>query len=554
MNFNEIPYKRITIEEITDVYQALILDLEKATNADECLEVIKRRYNLNEMMTPMDISYLRHDMNLNDNFYSDEQDYYNSISSKISELSNKFDKLLLDSPYRDELEKILGHQSFVMMEVGAMGYDSRLAPITSKEYELTNRYNRLCANATVTWEGKEISRSAMGQYSRSSDRDTRKTASLAISDSCEKQREEIEEIYSSLIELRNERAKILGIKNFSLLSFNTMCRIGYDQKDVAVFRDEVKKYIVPVWQEFEKRRAKRLGLSKLYSYDSGIFFKEGNPKPLGDSKFCLEMARQMYHGISKEAGEFIDALIDNHMYDVEDREGKNKCAYMYYLHKYKSPFILASFNGTQYDPYIMCHEGGHAFQSYMKRNEEIRDRCGYTYEAAETHAMTMEFFAHPYMELFFGDRAKDYRTFHLEDAIRLILSECLQDEFQQLVYENPEMTNEERNKLWLRLDSEYFPGKSYGDDKNLLEGCGWQRIPHVIIWPFYAIDYALAEICALEYYEWMNRNHDEAWESYLSFCMDTGIKDYHTLIKNAGLPDPFEPGTLPKLANWLLTL
>jgi M3 family oligoendopeptidase len=502
----------------------------------------------------MDISYLRHDMNLNDEFYTAEQEYYNSISPKISELSNKFDRLLLDSPYRTELEKVLGHQSFVMMEVGAMGYDGRLAPILNEEYELTDRYNRLCANATVIWEDGRLSASAMSKYSLSSDRDVRKRASLAISDSWENRRSEIEEIYSKLIKLRNNRALLLGLDNFSLLSFNTMCRIGYDQEDVANFRNEVKKYIVPIWQKFEERRANRLGLSKLYSYDKGVFFKEGNPKPLGEGKFCLEMSRKMYHGISKEAGEFIDTVLDNHMYDVEPRDGKNGCAYMYYLNKYKTPFIFASFNGTKYDPYIMCHEGGHAFQSYMKRNEKIRERCGYTYEAAETHAMTMEFFAYPYMELFFGDKADNYRTFHIEDAIRLILSECLQDEFQQLVYENPDLTNDERNKLWLRLDKEYFPKKDYGDDKNLSDGCGWQRIPHVIIWPFYAIDYALAEVCALEYYEWMSRNHDKAWESYLNFCNNTGVENFHELIKNAGLPDPFKPGTLPKLSNWLLNL
>jgi M3 family oligoendopeptidase len=242
------------------------------------------------------------------------------------------------------------------------------------------------------------------------------------------------------------------------------------------------------------------------------------------------------------------------MYDVEARDGKNNCAYMYYLGKYKSPFILASFNGTKYDPYIMCHEGGHAFQSYMKRNERIRERCGYTYEAAETHAMTMEFFAYPYMELFFGDRANDYRTFHLEDAVRLILSECLQDEFQQLVYENPDMTPDERNRLWLKLDGEYFPGKDYGKNKNLAEGCGWQRIGHVINWPFYAIDYALAEVCALEYYEWVQRDREAAWKSYLKFCEDTGVYNFHELIKKAGLPDLFESVTLARLGHWLMSL
>lgn len=100
----------------------------------------------------------------------------------------------------------------------------------------------------------------------------------------------------------------------------------------------------------------------------------------------------------------------------------------------------------------MCHEGGHAFQTYLKRDEDIRDRYGYTSETAETHAMSMEFFAGPYMELIFGDRAEDYRRMHLEKAMRLVARECIQDEFEQLVYEPPE----ERNRLWQRLEREYL--------------------------------------------------------------------------------------------------
>lgn len=165
--------------------------------------------------------------------------------------------------------------------------------------------------------------------------------------------------------------------------------------------------------------------------------------------------------------------------------------------------------------------------------------------------MAMEFFAWPYMELFFGKRAEDYRVMHLEEALRLIVSECQQDEFQQMVYDDPGMTPTERNALWAKLNRNYFPSRDYSGDENQLLGCGWQRIPHMYQWPFYAIDYALAQVCALEYLHWMHEDGAAAWQSYLDFCRRTGTDSFPALVQQAGLADPFAEGTLAGLTKWL---
>jgi len=180
--------------------------------------------------------------------------------------------------------------------------------------------------------------------------------------------------------------------------------------------------------------------------------------------------------------------------------------------------------------------------------DPVREHAWITSETAETHSMSMEFFANPHMELFFGERAGDYRRKHLETAIMRIAYQCQQDEFQELVYRNPDMSREERNALWLRLEREYLPGKDYADAAALCEGHGWQRIPHVFYWPFYAIDYGLAQVAALEYRAWMRRDYDAAWNSYLQLCRDSDVRNFRELLVSAGLDDPFARGTVGKLA------
>lgn len=217
-----------------------------------------------------------------------------------------------------------------------------------------------------------MKRSLMTPFLQSSDRETRRRASLAVSESWEEQREELEEIYSLLMDNRTRQAAMLGFSGYTEMSFCLMHRIGYDQSDVRRFREQVKQYLVPLHVQLEERRRKRLGLEKLYFYDSGVFFLNGNPRPLGDTAACLAATREMYTRMSPETAGFIAFLLDNGLYDVEIRDGKRGGGYMTFFEKYRAPFIFANFDGTSENAYIMCHEGGHAFQGYLKRDEELR--------------------------------------------------------------------------------------------------------------------------------------------------------------------------------------
>lgn len=548
-----MPYQRVTYEEAERRYQELIREIQAAEDGADCLETLRRRGKLMEDMTPIELCYVRHDMDVNDAFYAAEQEYYDEIGPKLADLSNQFERALLDSPHRGELEQVLGSQALTMMELAQQGFDSRLIPLAREENEIQSRYNQLSSNATVLWEGKRVKCSLMNPYLESPDRETRRRAALAVSASRQEQRKELEEIYSLLVDNRTRQAKLLGFSGYTELSFRLMCRIGYGRAEVSRFREQVKQEMVPFYVQLEEQRRRRLGLEKLYVYDSSVFFPDGNPKPQGDTETSLKATREMYTRLSPETAEFIAFLLDHHLYDVEIRDGKRGGGYMTFFEKYRAPFIFANFDGTTENAYIMCHEGGHAFQGYLRREEVFRERRSYTSEAAETHAMAMEFFAWPYMELFFGDRAEDYRAMHLEGAVRLIISQCQQDEFQELVYDNPDLTPDERNGLWAKLDRVYWPSRDFAGDQYLLDGCGWQRIPHMFQWPFYAIDYALAQVCALEYLHWMNRDREEAWKSYLDFCLRTGTESFPELVRSAGLDDPFREGTLCKLIDWLRT-
>ena len=553
MRFDEMPYQRVTYEAVEAAYQELFAHLQAVRSEADCMAVLEMHNHLAEAMTPMDLCYIRHGMNINDPFYAAEQAYYDGVGPQMAELQSRYHRMLTESPFSAFFEKVMGSFAFQLIKSGIEGYDSRLIPLQQEENALLSRYDQLVTNAKAEYRGKKVSRASLIPEQQSPDRDTRRAAYQASIASWDAQRGELEDIFDSLVRNRARQAELMGFPGFVELSYLRMNRIGYTPEDVRCFREQVKASLVPVAAALHERRRIRLGLERLYAYDGSVYFPQGNPVPLGDEQFCLEMTRRMYEAISPETGAYIHFMLDGGLYDVTMREGKQTGGYCTQLEAFRAPFIFANFDGTSENAYIMTHEGGHGFYFYLKRDETIRERGWYTSEMAETHAMAMEFFAGPHMELFFGSRGADYRAMHLEKAVSLILYECQQDEFQQIIYEQPGLTRQQRNDAWARLEQDYFPFREYTPEEKLHVGSRWQRIPHLFLWPFYAIDYALAQVCALQYARWMSNDPSGAWQSYLTFCRTCGDHSFPEALRRAGLQSPFTPGSLSSLMDWLQT-
>lgn len=510
MHFHDMPYARVSYEKIAEQYQRLFQKLQTVFNEQDCRQILKDHTELLDAMTSISLCSVRHDMNMNDPFYAEEQRYYDEIGPMLTELENQYGRLLIESPFYSSFEQQMGSFAFSLIKGGLDGYDSRLIPLEQEENTLTSEYNQLTANAKAEYNGDLVSRSSLSALAESPDREVRRKVSEALARSWRSQQENLESIFDRLVKNRDAQARLLGFRDYVSLGYLRMNRIGYTPEEVNIFREQVKKYIVPIAAEINEQRKVRLHLDHLYTYDSSVYFTDGNPVPLGYNSFCLEMTREMYTRLSPETAEFISFLMDHGLYDVEARNGKFTGAYCAQFDSFRSPFILASFDGTSENAYVMSHEGGHAFYFYLKRSEEIRERGCYTSDMAETHAMSMEMFLRPYMDLFFGDRADDYRTMHLENAVWRIIYQCQQDEFQEIIYRHPKLTPQQRNEVWKKLEKDYFPFREYTEDESQRIGSRWQKIPHIYLWPFYAIDYALAQVCALEYCQWMNEDFEKA--------------------------------------------
>jgi oligoendopeptidase F len=123
------------------------------------------------------------------------------------------------------------------------------------------------------------------------------------------------------------------------------------------------------------------------------------------------------------------------------------------------------------------------------------------------------------------------------------------DEFQHRVFENPGMSAMERRKVWKEIEGIYLPWRDYDGNEFLEQGGFWMQKQHIFLYPFYYIDYALAQICAFQFFLKARQDRGSAWESYLRLCRAGGSRGYFELLEYAGLDNPFREGTVERVMD-----
>lgn len=552
MKFKNMPYERVNFEDTKRYFEELGKAFKEAKSGEEQFAVHQRYYELSdEVMTRMTIAQIRHDIDTTDAYYEKEQEYYDEISPMIQNLMVEYKKNMVTSPYRSFLEEKIGKVAFKNIELSLKAFDEKLIPLMQEENALTTSYDKLIASAKIDWEGESLNLSLLKKYMTDKDRNVRRRAFQKYTEFFEANAEELDTIYDKLVKNRTEQAKKMGYENYLELGYYRMNRNSYDKDMVKNFRNQIKTYFVPFAEKLHDQRRERLELPKLSYIDENVSFIDGNPAPIGTPEEILASGKKMYEELSAETKAFFDFMTENELFDVLGRKTKKAGGYMTYLPIYHAPFIFANFNGTSDDVDVITHECGHAFQGYLSGFDPIKEHADITMETAEIHSMSMEFFTEPWMEYFFGDRTKDYLSMHLEEAAAFIPYGCMVDEYQHIVYENPDLTPLERHAAWRELEKQYKPHLDYADNAFFNKGGFWQKQLHIYDYPFYYIDYCLAQTCAFQYKAWMDENYKEAWESYLKLCRLSASDFFTAMIKEVGLKNPFEDGTIEEIVQKL---
>ncbi|MFV0479852.1 MAG: M3 family oligoendopeptidase [Anaerorhabdus sp.] len=550
MKFTEFKYERPDFEAVTQKMNGLLDELEKEEDPKAFLEIFNKiNVERNHIHTMSSLSHVRHTINTSDEFYEKENEFWDNQGPLYQVLEQRLSKIVLAKEYREELLKEIPAPYFLMAEQDLKTFDEKIIPLLQEENQLASAYAKLKASCKIEFDGKILNLPQIGAETENTDRDHRKRAVAARSKWLEENELEFDTIYHKLVQLRQKIATALGFENFIELGYYRMNRLDYNAEMVSVYRDQVLKQLVPLASNLFKKQQERLGVDRLAYYDLPINFLSGNPTPKGTTAEKIQAAKEMYYEMSPETKEFIDVMINQELWDLENKPNKAGGGYCTTFPDYKVPFIFSNFNGTSGDVDVLTHEAGHAFQMYLSRDISVPECANPTLESCEIHSMSMEFFAWPWMEKFFKEDADKYYYTHLASAIQFIPYGILVDHYQHEVYANPSWTIEERKACWRKLEKQYTPWKDYTGYEGLERGSFWHVQGHIFQSPFYYIDYTLAQVCALQFWVRQHKEDPKAWQDYLHLCKLGGTKSFVQLVKEAGLKSPFEEGCLDQVSK-----
>jgi M3 family oligoendopeptidase len=550
LTFKDFPYTRPNIKVLGKKIQKHLENFQKADNSAAQSRLISRINSArDEFGTMYNLCYIRHTSDTSDTFYEKENEYFDENLPAFEEINNQFFKILVASPFREALEKKFGTQLFTLAELGLKTFKPSILEDLQQENLLSSEYTKLKSKAKIELDGNTYNLSSIHPIELSEDRAMRRRASVQKWQFYADNQAAIEENFDKMVKLRHKMALSLGFKNFVEVGYARMRRSDYTPEMVANFRKQVRELIVPIASKLYDRQRKRLGLKKIKFYDEEYKFASGNPKPIGTPVDIVANASKMYEALSPETHTFFQYMQDAQLMDLVNRDNKVTGGYCTYMNQFKAPYIFSNFNGTSGDIDVLTHEAGHAFQVYSSAHLPFDEYHWPTSDAAEIHSMSMEFFTWPWMESFFGEQTDKYRFLHLSSAILFMPYGVAVDEFQHIIYENPDMTPAERNAAWRSLEKQYLPHRDYDGVPYLESGAFWQKQSHIFNSPFYYIDYTLAQICALQFWIKDQKNHDRAWRDYVKLCKAGGSKSFLDLVKLAKLRSPFDDGCVKSVVG-----
>ena len=554
IRFSEMEYRRPDMEALKALVEEATRKVKEAGSSEEVKEAYftlqEKELDADTMFT---LAHIRNTIDTTDAFYDGENRWLRENYAQLTPVFNAYEEALAKSAFRKDLEAEFGAQLFRKIDAELLTSDEKIVPEMIREGEVQQEYRKTAAGAATDFRGEECNFYGLLKHMQSTDRAERKEAFEAWAKLYESISGDLEGQYAGLVKTRDTMAKKMGFATFTDMAYIMRNRFDYKREDAAKFREQVRTVITPAVAEIREMQRKRLGVDKMRYYDEGLKFPDGNAIPIGTTEELVAKALKMYKEMSPETGEFFTFMTENGLFDLETRPGKHMGGYMTRLPLYKAPFIFSNFNGTEADVDVLTHEAGHAFQGYLAmRSIPVSTLCGSTSEINEVHSMSMEHFAYPWMEYFFGEKTEKYITAHLIGALCVIPYLVSVDEFQHEVYDHPESTPADWRRYWREIEKKYMPWRDY-DGNGFLEGGGfWMQKQHIFLYPFYYIEYALAQICAFQYYGRMKEDRKAAWEDYLRLCRAGGTKGYFELLETGNLLNPFAEGTVEKATGHVI--
>lgn len=477
-------------------------------------------------------------------------DFVENVEPKLSAIGDRLNRRIMESPAIDKLDVETYGVMIRDIRADIEIFREENIPLRTELTKLGQQYEEICGSMMVTFDGEERTMQQMGKFLQVTDRNTREQAWKVVWERRAKDADKIDNLYEQMLVIRHQIAINAGFENYRDYAFVAKHRFDYTPTDCADFHAAAEQICVPLGRILDKQRKELLDVNSLRPWDLGVDVYGRPPlKPFNDVEEMVTGTSKMFHKISNELGTMFDSLRDGKSLDLDSRKGKAPGGYQISFDRIRRPFIFMNATGLQRDLETMVHEAGHAFHAIYSSGLDLIDHRDPPIEYAEVAAMSMELLVHPHLEEFYsktdGDRAR--RT-HLEGIVSLLPWIATIDAFQHWVHTNPGHTKEERTEIWRDLRSRFGADVEW-DGIEEMRDIGWHRQLHLFTYPFYYIEYGIAQLGALQIWLQSLESVEKALENYAQSMKLGGSKALPELFNAAELEFSFDPETVRHLID-----
>jgi oligoendopeptidase F len=207
--------------------------------------------------------------------------------------------------------------------------------------------------------------------------------------------------------------------------------------------------------------------------------------------------------------------------------------------------------GIPEDVTTLLHEAGHCFHAFASHARPFIWQRHPGAESAELASMSMELLASPHLARptgFYSEAdALSARLEHLEDLLLSLAHIASVDAFQAWIYTHRDgLDAAARDAAWLRIRERFEPGVDWSG-LTTERVARWYRQLHIFIYPFYYIEYGIAQLGALQVWRNARRDPVAATQAYRRFLSLGATMPLPDLYRAAGVELSFEAGLLAQL-------
>ena len=470
------------------------------------------------------------------------------IFPQAHEQSVRLSRRLLDLDYtRPGLETTVAR-----FRTDAEIFREENVPLFAQLEELSAAYQKIVGGLTVQWDGETKTIPQLQPYLKERDRPVRERAWRLGNEAYLAHHDELAALFDKMFVARTKVAGNAGFPNYQDYAFRSKYRFDYTPEDCARFHESVERTVVPaVARQLEYRR-EHLGLDRVRPWDLGVELERVDSlKPFDDVTTFVDRAKTIFRRVDPKLGEEFALMAAEGLLDLESRKGKAPGGYCTKLSFRGKPFIFMNAVGVADDVNTLVHEAGHSFHDFAAHRQTLIWQRSPGHEAAELASMSMELLASPYLKkpdgYYSEDEARSARIEHLEDVLFSLPHIASVDAFQSWIYTSGEGHNAAaRDAAWLEIRSRFEQGIDWsGLDQERV--ARWYRQLHIFEYPFYYIEYGIAQMGALQVWRHSLVDQAKAVRQYREALALGGTKGLPEIYRTAGARLVFDEQTMGEL-------